>query len=87
MEHSGSTMYGHTIPKLLHGVNLTASATYLPHVKGIQPPWLTTSCTYLEDALKKAPIWAIWQHSGSHHGAGTRSKIWARPRRHDLATA
>ena len=80
-------MYGHTIPKLLHGVNWTASATYPPHVKGIQPRWSTMSCTYLEGVPMMGPTWAIWQHSGLLRGAGTLSKIWVRRRRHDLATA
>lgn len=85
MEHNGSMMYGHTIRKLLRGVNLTASATYPPHVRGIQPRWSTMSCTFLEAAPKKAPTWATWQHLGSLRGAGTPSKIWARRRRQDLA--
>lgn len=86
MGHNGSTMYGHTIRKLLRGLNLTALAIYPLHVKGIQPRWSTMSCTYLEGVLKKAPTWAIWRRSGSLRGAGTPSRIWVRRRRHDPAT-
>ena len=87
MGHNGSTMSGHTIRKLWLGVNLIASVTYLPHVKGIQPPWLTMSCTYLEGALRKAPTWVIWQRSESLRGAGIHSKTWVRRHRRDQATA
>ena len=87
MGHNGSMMFGHSIPKSLLGVNWIASATYLPHVKGIQPRWSTMSCTYLEGALKKVSIWVIWQRSESLRGAGTHSKIWVRRRLHDPATA
>ena len=87
MGHSGSMMCGHTIPKSLRGVNLTASGTYPPHVKGIQLRWLTMSCIFLEGGPKKEPTWAIWQHSGSLRDAGTLSKTWVRRRRHDLGTA
>ena len=80
-------MSGHTIQKLLHGVNLTALAIYPPLVKAIQLRWWMMSCTYLVGALKKAPTWATWQHSGLLRGAGTLSKIWVRRRRRDLATA
>ena len=87
MGHNGSTMYGRMIRKLLHGLNLTVSATYPPHEKGIQPRWSMMSCIYLEGVLKKAPTWAIWRHSESLRGAGTPSKTWVRRLRHDLATA
>ena len=87
MAPNGSMTYGRSIQKLLLGLNLTASATYLLHVKGIRLRWWTMSCTYLEVVPKKVPTWAIWQRSGSLRGVGTLSKIWVRRRRLDRATA
>ena len=76
MAISGSTMFGVMTLSPTHGLSSHALATFRRLVRDMLRHWLTTLCTFLEDAPKKAPILAILRLSELRHADGTHSRIW-----------
>ena len=56
MARSGSTMYGHTIPAPINGVNKIASVIFQHREKVTQLHLSTMSCIFLGAEQKKALI-------------------------------